>query len=76
MLHNHDAETQAALDELFQHPLTGEAERRLRRAVRGGASNEDLATRITALHRDGQLVVGTRTGKDPIRIVSSMGVRS
>ncbi|WP_241032083.1 helicase-related protein [Rhodococcus pseudokoreensis] len=75
-LHNHEADTQAALDDLFQHPLTRDAEQRLRRAVRNGATDEDLAIRITALHRDGQLVIGARTGKDPIRIVSSMGVRS
>ncbi|MHC6215544.1 helicase-related protein [Rhodococcus ruber] len=75
-LNNYSADTQAALDELFQHPLTKYAEQRLRKAVRSGASNDDLATRITALHRDSDLVVASRTGKDPIRIVSSMGVRS
>ncbi|MFD6858162.1 helicase-related protein [Rhodococcus sp. NPDC060090] len=75
-LNNYSADTQAALDELYQHPLTKYAEQRLRKAVRSGASDEDLATRITALHRDGDLVIASRTGKDPIRIVSSMGVRS
>jgi superfamily II DNA or RNA helicase len=75
-LHNHDVETQAALDELFQHPLTREAELRLKKAIRAGVDDEDLATRVAALNRDGQLVVATRTGKDPIRLVSSMGVRS
>ena len=39
-----------------------------------GATDDDLATRITALNRDQRLVVAARTGKDPIRIVSSMGV--
>jgi len=73
---HHDLETQAALDELFQHPLQGEAEQRLKRAVRNGASDDDLATRISALHRDDRLVISTRTGKDPIRVVSSMGVTS
>ncbi|MGY2119177.1 helicase-related protein [Nocardia gipuzkoensis] len=76
ILHNHSADTQLALDELFQHPLTKDAEQRLRRAVRNGASDDELATLMTALHRDGQLVIAARTGKDPIRIVSSMGVRS
>lgn len=75
-LHNHVADTQAALDELFQHPLAKDAEHRLRRAVRNGSSDEDLTALITTLHRDGQLVISTRSGKDPIRIVSSMGVRS
>ncbi len=73
-LQNHSADTQAALDELFQHPLIGEAERRLKRAIRSGATDDDLATRITALHRGQRLVVAGRMGKDPIRIVSSMGV--
>ncbi|MFI6997166.1 helicase-related protein [Nocardia sp. NPDC050175] len=75
-LNNYSADTQAALDELYQHPLTKYAEQRLRKATRSGASDEDLATRITALNRDGDLVIASRTGKDPIRIVSSMGVRS
>lgn len=75
-LNNHSADTQAALDELYQHPLTKYAEQRLRKAIRSGASDDDLATRITALNRDGDLVIASRTGKDPIRIVSSMGVRS
>ena len=74
-LHNHNADTQAALDDLFQRPLTREADHRLRRAVRNGSTNDELATRVTALHRDGQLVINARSGRDPIRIVSSMGVR-
>lgn len=74
-LHDHDADTQAALDDLFQHPLTKDAEHRLRRAVRNGSSDAELAALATAMHRDGQLVLGARTGKDPIRIVCSMGIR-
>ncbi|MDV3133342.1 helicase-related protein [Mycobacterium sp. 29Ha] len=75
-LNNHDADTQAALDALYQYPLTHDADQRLRRAIRNGASDEDLAVRIAALHRDGDLVVAARAGNDPIRIVSSMGIRS
>ena len=63
-----------ALEELYQHPLTAEAERRLRSAVRAGASDEDLATRVAALHRDGQLTI-SHTGNDPVRIMSTMGVQ-
>lgn len=74
--HHHSADTEAALDAIFQHPLTGETEQRLKRAIRNGATDDDLATRIAALHRDGRLVIAARTGKDPIRIVSSMGIRS
>ncbi|KXP08827.1 helicase-related protein [Tsukamurella pseudospumae] len=73
-LHNHNADTAAALDDLYQHPLTKDSENRLRRAVRNGATDDELATLITALHRDGDLTVTARTGKDPIRIVSTMGI--
>lgn len=73
-LHDHDPETHTALDALFQHPLTAEAERRLRRAIRSGASDRDLATRVAALHREEQLVLSGRSDRDPIRIVSSMGI--
>lgn len=75
-LQNHSADTAAALDALYQHPLTGEAERRIRRAIRGGVDDETLAVRITALHRDDQLVIESHSGNDPIRIVSSMGIRT
>lgn len=74
-LHNHNADAAAALDDLYQHPLTKDAENRLRRAVRNGSSDDELSTLITALHRDGDLTVTARSGKDPIRIVSSMGIR-
>lgn len=73
-LHNHDTDTSAALDALFQHPLTADADRRLRRAIRNGASNQELAARVSALHRDDQLVIAARSDRDPIRIVSSMGI--
>ncbi|WP_202910346.1 helicase-related protein [Mycobacteroides abscessus] len=73
-LHSHNADTSLALDDLYQHPLAKDAEHRLRRAVRNGASDDELATLITALHRDGDLTVTARGGKDPIRIVSSMGI--
>jgi superfamily II DNA or RNA helicase len=69
------ADLAAALEDLFAHPLTAEAERRLRSALAAHVSDEDLGTRIVALHRDGQLVT-TRTGNDPVRIVSTMGVRT
>ena len=75
-LHNHNPDTQAALDDLFQRALTKDADHRLRRAIRNGSTDDDLATLVTALHRDGQLVINARSGRDPIRIVTSMGVRS
>jgi superfamily II DNA or RNA helicase len=73
---NYDPDTQEALDALYQFSLTTESEQRLRRAIRSGASDDDLAVRIAALHREGALVVASRSGSDPIRIVSSMGVKS
>lgn len=73
-LFEHDADTSAALEALFQYPLTDDAERRLTRSIRNGLSDQDLLVRLSALHRDGSLVVATRSGDDPVRIVSSMGV--
>ncbi len=73
-LNEQDAELQDALEMLYQHPLTSEAERRLRRAIRQGANDTDLAARVTALYRDDQLVIASRGINDPIRIVSSLGI--
>ncbi|MEO7262900.1 MAG: helicase-related protein [Jatrophihabitantaceae bacterium] len=75
-LNSHNAATSEALEALYQHPLSADAERRLRRAIRNGINDNDLATRLAALHRDAALVLETRTGRDPVRIVSSMGVTS
>ena len=68
------ADLQMALEDLFAYPLTAEAERRMRTAMAAHVSDDDLATRIVAMHRDGQLVT-TRTGNDSVRIISTMGVR-
>lgn len=67
-------EASAALDLLYQHPLTNEADRRLRNAVRNGASDDELANRVAALAREDKLVIERRSGNDSIRIVSTMGV--
>lgn len=67
-------EASAALDLLYQHPLTNEADRRLRNAVRNGASDDELASRVAALAREDKLVIERRSGNDSIRIVSTMGV--
>lgn len=64
----------AALDLLYQHPLTNEADRRLRNAIRNGATDEELAGRLASLYRDERLVIEQR-GNDAIRIVSTMGVK-
>lgn len=67
-------EAAAALDLLYQHPLTNEADRRLRNAVRNAASDDELASRLAALAREDKLVIERRSGSDSIRIVSTMGV--
>ncbi|NUU07676.1 NgoFVII family restriction endonuclease [Leifsonia sp. C5G2] len=67
-------EASAALDLLYQHPLTNESDRRLRNAIRNGASDDELANRVTALAREDKLVIERRSGNDSIRIVSTMGV--
>ena len=72
---DHGLEAQTALELLYQHPLTAEADRRLRNAVRNGVEDDELAARVVALHRDERLVIESRSGNDPIRIVSTMGIK-
>lgn len=67
-------EVSDALDLLYQHPLTNEADRRLRNVLRNGATDDELAGRLVALHRDERLVIEQR-GNDSIRIVTTMGVK-
>lgn len=62
------------LDELARNPLTTDAERKLRRAINAG-DLDALASLIIRLHAEDKLTV-ERRGHDPIRIVSSMGIRS
>ena len=69
-----DRDTQAALESLYQHPLTREAERRLRQAIRQGVDDNSLAARVVSLHRDNELVFESGTASDAIRIVSTMGI--
>jgi len=73
-LFDYGQEATAALDLLYQHPLTNEADRRLRNAIRNGATDEELAGRLASLYRDERLVIEQR-GNDAIRIVSAMGVK-
>jgi len=69
-----DYETEIAIEALYQHPLTNIADNRLRKAIRNGASDIDLAGLVRSLHADGNLVVSTRAGDDPMRIITTMGV--
>ncbi|MGX1599054.1 helicase-related protein [Dietzia maris] len=75
-LNKFEPDTEQALESIYQRPLTKYAEHKLRRSIRNGVSDDALAAQLTALHRDDNLVVAARTGNDPLRIVSSMGVRS
>lgn len=67
-----DPDSSEAIDALERFPLTTDAERRLRKALRDQGA--DLASIVTALYNDAQLII-SRSGEDPIRIVSSMGIR-
>ena len=67
-------ETEIAIEALYQHPLTNIADNRLRKAIRNGVSDIDLASLVSTLHADGNLVVSTRSGDDPLRIITTMGV--
>jgi superfamily II DNA or RNA helicase len=71
---NTDDEGHLALEALYQHPLTGLAETRLRRAIRNGVSDIDLFALLGSLHSDGKLVIPTKAGEDPVRIITTMGV--
>ena len=71
---NFDADTNAALDALYNHPLTRDADIRLRRTIRNQISDTDLTALVTALYLDDALVLG-RSDHDPIHIVCSMGVQ-
>lgn len=71
--YDQNPELSAALDALARNPLTTDAERKLRRAIHAG-DLEALASLVTRLHTDERLTI-ERRGHDPIRIVSSMGIR-
>lgn len=63
-----------AMDALFQTPLTKFATNKLRSARRRGANDQELTDLIRTLYVRGDLVIEARSGKDPIHIVSVMGV--
>ena len=69
-----DPETDQALDALFQTPLTKLATNKLRSARRRGATDAELLDLLRTLYIRDDLVIQTRSGKDPIHIVSVMGV--
>lgn len=69
-----NADVAEALEALFRHPLTREAEQRLRSALATRPCDEDIADLVSLLYRDGRLVVADSNQRDPIRIVCTMGV--
>ena len=69
-----DPVTEEALDALFQTPLTTFATNKLRSARRRGADETELLDLIRTLYVRDDLVIQSRSGKDPIHIVSVMGV--
>lgn len=73
-LFHQDPTSEEALDALFQAPLTKLATNKLRSARRRGAGNPELIDLIRNFYLRDDLTVQAREGKDPIHIVSVMGV--
>ena len=68
----------AAIQAIYDHPLTTEAVDKLNRQLRTGISDDDLAALVANLHRDDRLVVANLHDtalKDP-RILCSLGLRA
>jgi len=66
----------AAIQAIYDHPLTTEAVDKLNRQLRSGISDDDLANLVTTLHRDDRLVVVNLhegPAKEP-RILCSLGL--
>jgi len=69
-------QVRAAIQAVYDHPLTSEAVDKLNRQIRSGINDDDLAALVTNLHRDDRLVVVNlhdQTQKDP-RILCSLGL--
>jgi len=68
-----DPDVERALDALFESPLMNDAEETFRKALRH-QDNDNLASLVSLLHREGRLVVPLDANNDPLRVVCSMGV--
>jgi superfamily II DNA or RNA helicase len=69
-------QVRAAIQAIYDHPLTTEAVDKLNRQLRSNISTEDLAEMVTTLHRDDRLVVVNlhdAPAKEP-RILCSLGL--
>ncbi|WP_438480852.1 helicase-related protein [Oleiharenicola lentus] len=67
----------AAIQAIYDHPLTTEAVDKLNRQLRTGISDDDLAALVTTLHRDDRLVIANLHDHDlkEARILCSLGLR-
>jgi len=66
----------AAIQAIYDHPLTTEAVDKLNRQLRTNISEDDLANLVTQLHRDDRLVIANlhdESNKEP-RILCSIGL--
>src|SRR5689334_2971822 len=69
-------QVRAAIQAIYDHPLTTEAVDKLNRQLRSSISDDDLAALVSTLHRDERLVVSNihdAEMKEP-RILCSMGL--
>jgi hypothetical protein len=69
-------QVRAAIQAVYDHPLTTEAVDELNRQLRTGISDKNLAALVTTLHRDDRLVVVNlhdEPARDP-RILCSLGL--
>ena len=71
-------QVRAAIQAIYDHPLTTEAVDKLNRQLRTGISDDDLAQLVTTLHRDDRLVVANLHDDEikQLHIVCSMGLVS
>ena len=69
-------QVRAAIQAIYDHPLTTEAVDKLNRQLRSSISDDDLAQLVTTLHRDDRLVVANLHDSEikQLHIVCSMGL--
>ena len=69
-------QVRAAIQAIYDHPLTTEAVDKLNRQLRSSISDDDLAQLVTTLHRDDRLVVANLHDLEikQLHIVCSMGL--
>lgn len=69
-------QVRAAIQAIYDHPLTTEAVDKLNRQLRTSISDDDLAALVTTLHRDDRLIVASEhdTEMKQPRILCSLGL--